>query len=68
MNNVDIATSKMRELQAMIYDHKISNAELFNKTQEIMRYMDLASREIKTNYKDISEKLTKEMNTGRKQE
>lgn len=67
MNNVDIAIQKVRELQAMIYDHSISNHSLFQKTQEVMSFMQLASEEIKANYADISEKLTKQMNTGRKQ-
>jgi hypothetical protein len=33
-----------------------------------MPFMDRASKEIQTNYKDISEKLTAQMNTGRVQE
>lgn len=67
MNNVDIAMQKVRELQAMIYDHNVSNNQLFNKTQEVMNSMQLASQEIKTNYEEISQKLTRQMNTGRVQ-
>lgn len=67
MNNVDIAMQKVRELQTMIYDHNVSNNQLFNKTQEVMNSMQLASQEIKTNYEEISQKLTKQMNTGRVQ-
>ena len=67
MNNVDIAIQKVRELQTMIYDHSIANHTLFQKTQEVMSFMQLASEEIKANYADISEKLTRQMNTGRKQ-
>lgn len=68
MNNVDIATQKLRELQSKIYDYNTSPNDLFKFTNEIMPYMDAASKEIKTNYKEISEKLTDQMNTGRVQE
>lgn len=68
MNNVDIATQKLRELQAKIYDYNTSPNDLFKFTNEIMPYMDKASKEIQTNYKDISKKLTDQMNTGRVQE
>jgi len=68
MNNVDLATQKLRELQSMIYDYNTSPNDLFKFTNEIMPFMDRASREIETNYKEISEKLTAQMNTGRVQE
>lgn len=68
MNNVDIATQKLRELQSKIYDYNTSPNDLFKFTNEIMPYMDKASKEIQTNYKDISKKLTDQMNTGRVQE
>lgn len=68
MNNVDIATQKLRELQQKIFDYNMSPNDLFKFTNEIMPYMDKASREIQTNYKEISEKLTAQMNTGRVQE
>jgi len=68
MNNVDLATQKLRQLQSMIYDYNISPNELFKFTNEIMPFMDKASKEIQTNYKTISEQLTAEMNTGKKQE
>jgi hypothetical protein len=68
MNNVDLATQKLRELQSKIYDYNVSPNDLFKFTNEIMPFMDKASKEIQTNYKTISEKLTKQMNTGRVQE
>tara|TARA_R110000803_G_scaffold54040_2_gene110612 strand:- start:3835 stop:4041 length:207 start_codon:yes stop_codon:yes gene_type:complete len=68
MNNVDLATQKLRELQSLIYDYNVSPNELFKKTNEIMPFMDKASKEIQTNYKDISKKLTDHMNTGKPQE
>jgi hypothetical protein len=68
MNNVDLATQKLRELQAMIYDYSKSPNDLFKFTTDIMPFMDKASKEIQTNYKTISEQLTAEMNTGKKQE
>jgi len=68
MNNVDLATQKLRELQQKIFDYNTSPNDLFKFTNEIMPFMDKASREIQTNYKEISEKLTAQMNTGRVQE
>lgn len=67
MNNVDIAISKVRELQAIIFDKNTSPNLLFEKTNELIVYMDRASVEINTNYENISKKLTEELNTGRKQ-
>jgi translation initiation factor 2 alpha subunit (eIF-2alpha) len=67
MNNVDIAISKVRELQSLIYDPNSSQNSLFKKTQEIINVMQLASQEIKMNYEDISRKLTDHLNTGKPQ-
>ena len=67
MNNVDIAISEMRKLQEMIFDYNISPNDLFKQTTVILEYMNKASVEIQTNYEEISEKLTKQLNTGRVQ-
>jgi hypothetical protein len=68
-NNVDIAKQQLRQLQQKLYDPNISTNELNQFLERtVMPQMDLASQEIEINYKDISEKLTKELNTGRKQE
>ena len=67
MNSVDLAIAKVRELQSLLYDNNSSPNSLFKKTEEIIHYMNDASREINTNYEEISDKLTKQMNTGRKQ-
>jgi len=66
-NSVDLAIRKVRELQSLVYDNNASRTDLFNKCEEVMREMNNASAEINTNYETISEKLTKHMNTGRKQ-
>ena len=66
-NSVDIAIMRVRELQALVYDNNTSRTDLFNKCEEVMAEMHNASKEINTNYEEISEKLTKHMNTGRKQ-
>lgn len=68
MNNVDIAMQKLRELQTYFYNSDASPNSLFKKSQEVIEYMQRASSEINANYKDISEKLTRQMNTGRTQE
>lgn len=67
MNNVDLAVLKIRELQSMIYDNSTSQNDLFDKTREVLEFMEKASIEINSNYEEISDKLTKQFNTGRKQ-
>jgi hypothetical protein len=68
MNNVDIAITKLRELQQMFYSSDASPNSLFKKSQEVIQHMDKASIEIRQNYAEISKKLTDQMNTGRVQE
>jgi len=62
MNSVDIAHNKLRELQAKIFDYNTSPNDLFKFTQEMEKYMNDASVEIRTNYEEISAQLTKKMN------
>jgi len=66
-NNVDIAMQKVRQLQQMLYDNSKSVNDLFKFTNEVIKDMEKASTEIKTNYEEISRKLTEEFNTGKKQ-
>ena len=65
MNNVDLSIAKMRELQQLFYNSDASPNILFKKSMEIIESMEKASKEIQTNYEDISKKLTEHMNTGR---
>ena len=67
MNNVDIAIQQLRELQQHLFDHSKSHNDLFAFTTQIINKMEKASKEINTNYEEISRKLTEELNTGRKQ-
>ena len=68
MNNIDLAKQQLRVLQQKLYDTNLSVNQLNNfLEQEVFPKMDKASTEIKTNYEEISKKLTDEMNTGRKQ-
>jgi len=67
MNNVDIAIQHVRELQQHLFDHSKSHNDLFTFTTQIINQMEKASKEINTNYEEISRKLTEELNTGRKQ-
>lgn len=66
-NNVDIAMQKVREMQSIIFDKDTSPNKLFQKTQQVIIYMEKASQEIKANYEEISRKLTEQMNTGKVQ-
>ena len=68
MNNVDLAITKIRELQSMFYSPDSSPNSLFKKSQEVIEFMNKASVEINTNYKTISKKLTEQMNSGKIQE
>lgn len=61
-NNVDIAIIKVRELQSHIFDNNASNNSLFQKSEELIQYLQKASIEINTNYEEISKKLTDDMN------
>lgn len=65
INNVDIAKQKVRELQQMFFNADASPNSLFKFSNVIIEYMDKASKEINTNYEEISRKLTEEMNTGK---
>lgn len=63
-NNADIAKAKIRELQSLIYSNQSSRDDLFKLTESIIQYLDKASNEIKTNYENISKKLTERLNNG----
>jgi hypothetical protein len=65
MNNVDIAIQKVRELQQMFFSPDASPNSLFKASQEVIDYMNRASKEINTNYEEISRKLTEQLNTGK---
>jgi len=66
-NNVDIAIIKVRELQSHIFDNNASNNSLFQKSEELIQYLQKASVEINANYADISKRLTDDMNGVSKQ-
>lgn len=61
-NSVDLATGQIRQLQSMLYDHSKSTNDLFAFTNEILKTMAEASKEINTNYETISAQLTAKMN------
>ena len=68
MNNIDLSIEKIRVLQEMFFDPKQSPNDFFTYTNDILLpLLYKASKEINTNYEEISEKLTKQLNTGRKQ-
>jgi hypothetical protein len=68
-NAVHLAMTKVRELQTLIFD-KENNCQkkLFEKCEEVIRYMEKGAVAITANYAQISKKLTDEMNTGRVQQ
>lgn len=61
-NNVDISIRKLRILQQMIYRHDVSDNDLFKYVNEVIDNMELASKEIRVNYEEVSKSLTDLMN------
>lgn len=61
-NSVDLAIEQLRKLQRSIYDYGKNQHELFKETNEIIKTMQDAHREINTNYEEISRQLTDLMN------
>jgi NAD+--asparagine ADP-ribosyltransferase len=61
-NSADLAIKQLRILQNMFYRHDVSDNDLFNYTNGIIGIMEKASNEIRTNYEEISSKLTDLMN------
>lgn len=61
-NNVDVAMRQLRVLQGMFYRYDLTDNDLFSYTNEIIKTMEMASQEIRTNYEDVSRHLTDLMN------
>lgn len=61
-NNADLAIKQLRILQQLFFRHDVTDQDLFNRTNEIIRIMEDASKEIRTNYEDVSRALTDLMN------
>lgn len=64
-NSVTLAIQRLRQFQQSLFDRKKSQQDLYEETEEIMRYMFDAEKEIETNYEEISARLTEAMNTGK---
>lgn len=67
-NSVDIAISQLRNLQTMFYRFDVTDNDLFKEVNSIINTMEQARKELNINYRDISDKLTRHLNTGRVQE
>lgn len=61
-NNADLAIKKLRILQGMFFRHDLSDNDLFNYTNDIIKQVELAAKDINTNFEDVSKKLTDFMN------
>jgi excinuclease UvrABC helicase subunit UvrB len=61
-NNADLAIKQLRILQQLFFRHDVTDQDLFNRTNEIINIMENASKEIRTNYNDVSKALTDLMN------
>ncbi len=67
-NSIDIAIRQLRNVQAMFYRHDVTDNDLFKEVNNVITTMESARKELNLNYRDISDKLTKHLNTGRVQE
>jgi hypothetical protein len=61
-NNADLAIKELRNLQEMFFKHDVSDNDLFNYTNRIIKLMEAASKDINTNFEFLSKKLTSFMN------
>jgi hypothetical protein len=61
-NNADLA-KQMRILQELFYD--VTDNDLFARTNEIIQIMEMASKDIHTNFEEVSRSLTEMMNGKR---
>jgi hypothetical protein len=55
----------MRILQELFYRHDITDNDLFARTNEIIQIMEMASKDIHTNFEEVSRSLTEMMNGKR---
>jgi hypothetical protein len=58
-NNADLI-KQMRILQELFYD--VTDNDLFARTNEIIQIMEMASKDIHTNFEEVSRSLTEMMN------
>jgi hypothetical protein len=65
VNNADLAIKKLRILQEMYFRHDVTDNDLFNYTNEIIKQVEMAAKDINTNFEDVSKKLTDFMNGKR---
>jgi hypothetical protein len=52
----------MRILQELFYRHDVTDNDLFARTNEIIQIMEMASKDIHTNFEEVSRSLTEMMN------
>jgi hypothetical protein len=62
--NNDLAI-QMRILQELFYRHDVTDNDLFARTNEIIQIMEMASKDIHTNFEEVSRSLTEMMNGKR---
>lgn len=61
-NSADLAIKQLRILQSLFYRHDVTDTDLFNRTNDIVKIMEQSSKDINQNFEDISKKLTDFMN------
>jgi hypothetical protein len=61
-NNADLVIRELRELQQMVFSFDVSDKDIFNRITKIISTAELASKEIRTNYEEVSKGLTDLMN------
>jgi hypothetical protein len=66
-NSVDIAIRQLRNLQMMFFRFDVTDNDLFKEVNNVILTMESARKELNINYMDISDKLTRHLNTGQVQ-
>ena len=65
-NNADLAIKRLRVFQSSLYSDTKTTRDLLNETNEIIKIMEDASKEIRVNYEEVSKSLTDLMNGKRR--
>lgn len=61
-NNADLVIKELRELQQMVFRFDVTDMDVFNRITKIIGTAELAAKEIRVNYEEVSKELTDLMN------
>lgn len=61
-NNADLVIKELRQLQQMVFSFDVTPNDLFKRINGIINTAELAAKEIRVNYEEVSRDLTDLMN------